>query len=90
MEEMNKEGTELLAKIVNMEQLLNQMFKDNISFSFNKEVIYNKRNIHREIETLIKQCSDFYNEFIKNKYSTRPYKKYEQIYWWERFGVAKE
>ena len=41
MEEMNKEGTELLAKVVNMEQLLNQMFKDNISFSFNKEVIYN-------------------------------------------------
>ena len=87
---MNKEGTELLAKVVNMEQLLNQMFKDNISFSFNKEVIYNKRNIHREIETLIKQCSDFYNEFIKNKYSTRPYKKYEPIYWWYRFGVAKE
>lgn len=84
-----KSVEEILIEIRETGQLLNQMFKEGVHFSFHEEIIYHNHNIINEIDALIQECTDFFHGYSKPKGKKRIPKHYDPIFWWYRFGIAK-
>ena len=62
-----KSVEEILIEIRETGQLLNQMFKEGVHFSFHEEIIYHNHNIINEIDALIQECTDFFHGYSKPK-----------------------
>ena len=80
----------ILTKIEETENLLNQMFKAEVSFSFSKNVFFKGYHINILIENLIVMCSEFITSYKQNTNDKKLNRRYEPIYWWYRFGIAKD
>lgn len=80
----------LLLKIENVEQLLNQMTKEEKTVSWLEDVVYNDIHVIEMIDRLIDECTSFFLDYLEHSIKQRPPRRYEPIYWWYRFGIAKD
>ena len=85
-----KTDKEILTDIQNTEELLNEMFKEKVTFSFSQDVVFHNCHIVQLIDSLIEECTEFFVDYLKNTTEKRTKRRYEPIYWWYRFGIAKE
>lgn len=85
-----KTDKEILADIQNTEEQLNEMFKEKVSFTFSQDVVFHNCHIVQLIDSLIEECTEFFVDYLKKTTEKRTKRRYEPIYWWYRFGIAKE
>ena len=80
----------LLLKIEDVEQLLNQMTKEEKTVSWEEDVVYNDIHVIEMIDRLVDECTSFFLDYLEHSVKKRPPRRYEPIYWWYRFGIAKD
>ena len=85
-----KTDKEILTDIKNIEELLNEMFKEKVAFTFSQDVVFHNYHIGQMICSLIEECTEFFVDYLKNTTEKRTKRRYEPIYWWYRFGIAKK
>lgn len=80
----------ILVDIKNLENLLQAMFKENITFSLTKEIVYCGHHVITEMDLVITESTEFFKKYSKPNDKKRLPKHYDPILWWYRFGIAKD
>lgn len=67
-----KTDKEILTDIQNTEELLNEMFKEKVSFSFSQDVVFHNCHIVQLIDSLIEDCTEFFLDYKKTLQKSVP------------------
>lgn len=87
---LNKDADGILEKIKSFEVILNQFFKDDVSFSIIDDVVYLGHHFTKEMDVIIAESTEFFQKYSKPNDKKRQPKHYDPILWWYRFGIAKD